>query len=374
MKRLMFVVTEDWYFISHRLQLAICAKAEGYRVAVLCRISSHLNALEELGIEVFPWCLERRSKNPLSEWRAMREMRAAINEFRPDVLHAVALKPILYSTLATFGKKVAGGKVFALGGLGFVFSSRKMLARFLRPIITRVLRFAFRASSTRLILQNPDDARVLLNAKVIADEKIRLIRGAGVDVSVFAVMPEPEGKMLVVLPGRMLWDKGVGEFVEAARLLHQRGLHARFALVGDRDDHNPSCVPARALNEWETEGIVECWGRRDDMPEVFAQAHVVCLPSYREGLPKALLEAASCARSIVTFDVPGCREAVVHGKNGLLVPFGDVAGLAGALETLLTNHGMRKRMGKEGRLMAMREFSQELVAAQTIRVWAEVLT
>lgn len=372
MKKLMFVISEDWYFVSHRLQLAMHAKATGYQVAVLCCISSHRVLLESAGIEVFPWSLERRSKNPLSELRAIREVWQAVDSFQPDVLHAVALKPVLYSAMAGKIKKVSG-RVFALAGLGFVFSSKKMLARCLRPFVALAFRLAFRNSSTRLIMQNPDDVQVLLDAQIIAPEKIRLIRGAGVDVVAFAALPEPEGQMLVVLPGRMLWDKGVGEFVEAARLLRQRGLDARFALVGDRDDHNPSCVPAQTLEEWEAEGVVEYWGRRADMPAVLAQAHIVCLPSYREGLPKALLEAASSARPIVTFDVPGCREVVVHGKNGLLVPFGDVAALATALETLAADRGMRQRMGKEGRRMAEQEFSQELVAAQTSRVWGEVL-
>lgn len=372
MKRLMFVISEDWYFVSHRLQLALHAKAAGYRVAVLCRISSHAELLEKSGIEVFPWFLERRSKNPLTEWRALKEVRAAIRVFQPDVLHAVALKPVLYSAMAGKSKK-SGGRVFALAGLGYVFSSQKMLARCLRPFIVQAFRTAFRNPATRLILQNPDDAQVLSDAKVIAPEKIRLIRGAGVDTSAFPATLESDQQMLVVLPGRMLWDKGVAEFVEAARLLQQRGIRARFALVGGRDDHNPSCVPLQTLKAWEAEGVVEYWGNRNDMPAVLAQAHVVCLPSYREGLPKALLEAASSARPIVTFDVPGCREVVVHGKNGLLVPFGDIPALAGALRMLMADRAMREQMGAEGRLMVEREFSQEFVAAKTMQVWEEVV-
>ncbi|MFS2100297.1 glycosyltransferase family 4 protein [Variovorax sp. Varisp85] len=372
MKRLMFVISEDWYFVSHRLQLALHAKAAGYRVAVLCRISSHAELLEKSGIEVFPWVLERRSKNPLTEWRALKEVRAAIKAFQPDVLHAVALKPVLYSAMAGKAKK-SGGRVFALAGLGYVFSSQKMLARCLRPFIVQAFRAAFRNPTTRLILQNPDDAQVLSNAKIIAPEKIRLIRGAGVDVNAFLATPESAQQMLVVLPGRMLWDKGVAEFVAAARLLQKRGIRARFALVGGRDDHNPSCVPLQTLKAWEAEGVVEYWGNRNDMPSVLANAHVVCLPSYREGLPKALLEAASCSRPIVTFDVPGCREVVVDGKNGLLVPFGDVTALANALETLMTDRAMREQMGAQGRLMVEQEFSQELVAAKTMQVWEEVV-
>jgi glycosyltransferase involved in cell wall biosynthesis len=372
--RLMFVISEDWYFVSHRLQLALHAKAAGYRVAVICRLSTHAALLKKSGIEVFPWLLERRSKNPLSELRALKEVRAAIRAFQPDVVHAVALKPVLYTAMAGKSKK-SEGRAFALAGLGYVFSSQKLLARCLRPLIVQAFRAAFRNAATRLILQNPDDAKVLLDAKVIAPEKIRLIRGAGVDTRAFPATSEPDESdkpMLVVLPGRMLWDKGVAEFVEAARLLQQRGVRARFALVGGRDDHNPSCVPLQTLKDWEAQGVVEYWGNRNDMPAVLAQAHVVCLPSYREGLPKALLEAASSARPIVTFDVPGCREVVVHGKNGLLVTFGDISGLADALAVLLADRSMRAQMGAQGRLMVEEEFSQELVSAKTMHVWEEV--
>jgi glycosyltransferase involved in cell wall biosynthesis len=371
MKRLLFVVSEDWYFVSHRLHLAVRAAQAGYRVGVLCRISAHQALIEESGLEVFAWTLQRRCRNPLLEWRAVSEVRAVLRSFRPDVVHAVALKPILYSALAAFAGRPCG-KVFALGGLGFVFSSRRLLARTLRPVIVLALRMAFRGASIRLILQNPDDAAVLLQAASVAPEKVRLIRGAGVDLSAFAVTAEPQGKLLVILPARMLWDKGVGEFVQAARILRERGLDARFALVGDRDEHNPACVPLLSLRTWESEGIVECWGHRKDMPAVLARAHLVCLPSHREGLPKVLLEAASCARPIVAFDVPGCRETVVSGSNGLLVPLGDVAALADAIETLAADASLRRRMGAQGRLMVERQFSQELVADQTMRVWREV--
>ena len=371
MKRLLFVVSEDWYFVSHRLHLAVRAARAGYRVGVLCRVSTHRARLEEIGLEVFAWTLQRRSRNPLLEWRAVGEVREVLRSFQPDIVHAVALKPVLYSALAAFAGRPCG-KVFALGGLGFVFSSRQLLARTLRPVIALALRMALRGALIRLILQNPDDAALLLQTASIAPEKVRLIRGAGVDVAAFSVTAEPQGKLLVVLPARMLWDKGVGEFVQAARILRERGVDARFALVGDRDEHNPACVPLQNLRAWEAEGIVECWGHRQDMPATLAQAHVVCLPSHREGLPKVLIEAASCARPIVAFDVPGCRETVVPGSNGLLVPLGDVAALANAIETLVADPPLRRRMGAQGRLMAERQFSQDLVADQTMRVWREV--
>jgi len=182
-----------------------------------------------------------------------------------------------------------------------------------------------------LILQNPDDVRLFVSLGLAREDSIRLIRGSGVDTQRYAPALEPDGAPLVVLPARMLWDKGVGEFVAAARELRSCGVDARFALVGDADMENPASIPRRQLKEWTDEGVVEWWGQRDDMPNVFCQSALVCLPSYREGLPKALLEAASCGRAIVTSDVPGCREIVCHGDNGLLVPGRDAAALAAFL-------------------------------------------
>lgn len=373
MNRLLFVVSEDWYFVSHRLHLAEAAIAAGYQVALLSRVSSHRPQIEASGVEVIDWSLDRRSRNPVLELYSLWSLYVVLQRFRPEIVHAVALKPVLYCALAC---RLAGVRAFvsALGGLGFVFSSRKFLAHLLRPALVLAFRWALSGKYSRLILQNPDDMETLLAAKVIASERIRLIRGAGVDTFAFSPQEEASAVPLVVLPARMLWDKGVGEFVDCARYIRQKGLQARFALVGEPDDHNPECVPVAQLEAWVSEGVVEWWGRRSDMPEVLRQAAVVCLPSsYGEGLPKALLEAASCGRPIVTYDVPGCREVVVDGANGFLVPLKDRPALISAIEKLLLDPALRRKMGEVGRAMVLREFSQERVAAETMRVWEEVL-
>lgn len=372
MIRLLFVVSEDWYFVSHRLHLAEAAIALGYKVALLSRISHHRAQIESSGVEVIEWSLDRRSHNLFLEFHALLEVLSALRRFRPDLVHAVALKPVLYSALAC---RLTGvhARVSALGGLGFVFSSRKFLAQFLRPVLVLAFRWALRGNRSRLILQNQDDKATLLRANVAKGRGIRLIRGSGVDTSIFCPQGEVSGVPLVVLPARILWDKGVGEFVACARSIKQKGIAARFILVGEPDEHNPECVPVAQLKAWMAEGAVEWWGYRADMPDVLRQAAVVCLPSYREGLPKALLEAASCALPIVTYDVPGCREVVVDGENGFLVPLKDEQALVVALENLLSDPELRQRMGVAGRKIVLREFSQEKVAAETMRVWEEVL-
>ncbi len=366
--RILFIVTEDWTFVSHRLHLAEAAMAQGHQVALLCNVSTCAEQIKRAGITLIPWNLNRRSLNLLLELKAIAMLHGAFRQYRPDLIHAVALKPVLYASLASlFFRRT--GLVFALGGLGFIFSSSRRRARLARPLLALAYRLALARRHCRLILQNPDDARMLLDARAVDAARVSIVRGAGVETDRFAPQPFLPGLPLVVLPARMLWDKGIGEFVAAATQLRDRGIEARFALVGDRDEFNPECVSAAQLAQWVDLGVVEWWGRRDDMPQVLAAAHIVCLPSYREGLPKALLEAASCARPIVTFDVPGCREAVCDGENGFLVPFGVVAGLAERLGQLIHNPALRASMGAAGRLKAIREFSSERVAVETTAVW-----
>jgi glycosyltransferase involved in cell wall biosynthesis len=370
--RLLFVVTEDWYFVSHRLHLAEAAKAAGYHVGLMTRVSRHKEVIEQSGIELFDWRIRRRSFNPLNEFDAIRQLVSTYRRFKPRIVHHVALKPVIYGAMAA---RMAGVEciVQALGGLGFVFSSNRLSARSILPVIKRLYSAALAGRRTRLILQNPDDCNLLINAGVIAHDRIRLIRGSGVDTGWFSPKEEDAGLPIVMLPSRLLWDKGVGDFVEIARRFRQEGKEARFVLVGDPDDENPSSVPIETIRSWCREGIVEWWGRREDMPFIISQSHVVCLPSYREGLPKSLLEAASCARPIVTYDVPGCREVVNHGENGLLVPLHNIDMLAGAVRSLVDSQTMRRRMGVAGRELVLRFFSAEMVAEQTLEIYQELM-
>ncbi|EIC22556.1 glycosyltransferase family 4 protein [Thiorhodovibrio frisius] len=372
MTRLLFVVSEDWFFVSHRLHLAQTAIQEGFQVALLTRIADQRAKIEQAGVTVFDWQLERGSRNPLLEFKALIGLVRAMRAFRPDLIHAVAMQPVLHATAGAWLTGVRR-RVLALSGLGFVFSSAKLRARLLRPPLSAALRLALNGEHTRLILQNPDDCRVLVDAKVARPGCIRMIRSSGVDTSVFLPGTGQPSTPLVILPGRMLWDKGVGEFVSCARALKAAKVPARFALVGDPDLRNPESVPLARLHQWVDEGVVEWWGRRADMPAVLAQADIVCLPSYREGLPLALLEAASCGLPIVTFDVPGCREAVEHGRTGFLVPFGDQGMLNEAIASLLADESMRRGFGDAGRDKVLREFTRERVARETLAVWKEVL-
>jgi glycosyltransferase involved in cell wall biosynthesis len=365
--KLLFVVTEDWYFVSHRLLLAVAALEVGYDVAVATRVKQHAETIRRAGIRVIPFELSRRIGNPLLELMGLFFLYR--REF-PDIVHHVALKPVFLGGIAGW---LAGipSQVNAVAGLGWLFISRTRKARWMSPLIRWILARLLSAPRCRVIVQNPDDAE-LLKKSGVDGSNLRMIRGAGIDTTEYSPMSEAREPICVVLAARILWDKGVGEFVEAARQLTQDGVKARFILVGDPDPDNPAAVPEATLYAWQKEKVVEQWGYRDDMVSVFHAAHVVCLPSYREGLPKVLLEAAACSRPIVATDVPGCREVVREGENGLLVPARDVQALADALLCLIKNPELRDEMGHRGRKIVLKEFSSEKVIAQTLDLYEEL--
>jgi glycosyltransferase involved in cell wall biosynthesis len=300
----------------------------------------------------------------VQEARALAEIVRLYRALRPDLVHHVALKPVIYGSIAARRAGVPA-VVNAMAGLGYVFSSQDLKARLARPLVASALRALIEGPRARLILQNRDDAEHLGARNPV------IIPGSGVDLDAFAPSREPQGTPVVVLPARMLRDKGVVEFVEAARRLKQAGVAARFALVGAPDEENPARIPESQLRAWDAEGAVEWWGWREDMAAVFRESAVVCLPSWREGLPKALIEAAAAARPIVTCDVPGCRDVVAHGQNGLLVPPRDAQALAAALGKLLADPSLRNELGEAGRRRAER-FSTKRVVAQTLRLYAEI--
>jgi len=273
----------------------------------------------------------------------------------------------------SFVSKIMGVKktVNWVAGMGWMAVSNSWKARILQFLVRKVLGILLRG--TLVIVENKDDYKIIAKMGV-SRRHIQLIRGVGVDTLLYKVQPEIGGIPLVMFPARMLWDKGIREFVDAARQLQQRGIQARFALVGDSDEQNPASVPEQQLIDWQKEGIVDWWGRREDMPYALAQSHIVCLPSYREGMPKSLLEAASCGRSIVTTDVPGCREIVCDGDNGFLVEARNANALADALTKLIVSPELRQKMGKRGRELVLSEFSQERVIAQVLALYRDALS
>lgn len=366
--KLFFFVTEDWYFVSHRLPLAVAAQQAGYEVTVLTRVREHGVHIRNAGLRLIPFENVRSGINPFTELWTLVRLISLYRRERPDIVHHVAMKPVLYGSIAA---SLAGTPqvVNAIAGMGWLFTSGAGLARWFKPVV--------RASLGRLLqlgialVQNPDDARLLVQLGV-PESKIRRIAGSGVDLQHFYPQPEPDGVPVIVLSARLLWDKGVGEFVVAARMLRQNGIHARFVLAGEPDPLNPSAISGGQIEDWVNEGAVEHLGWVKDMPKLLAESQIVCLPSfYGEGIPKSLIEAAATGRPIVTTDMPGCREIVRHGDNGLLVPPRDAEALAEALAQLIRDPALRQQMGAKGRIRAEQEFGLEFVIQQTLALYKE---
>lgn len=368
--KILYFVTEDWFVCSHWLPLIESAKNAGFEAVVVTRTSKHAERISQHGVRLIRFDISRRGSNPIREFTTLIRLAKIYRAERPDIVHHVAMKPMIYGSLVARLVRIPH-TINWVAGMGWLFVSSNRRAKMLQIGVRNVLGMLLRG--TTVIVENSDDRAIIENIGV-ASRQIHLVRGAGVDTSLYAPSAEPDSVPLIVLPARMLWDKGVGEFVDAARLLRQRGVQARFVLAGEPDAENPASVPEQQLEDWKQEGAVEWWGRRENMPQVYAQSHIVCLPSYREGLPKSLLEAASCARAIVTTNVPGCREIVRDGDNGLLVEARNATVLADALGKLIADRELRLRMGQRGRERVLQEFSQESIVARVLAIYREVLS
>jgi glycosyltransferase involved in cell wall biosynthesis len=369
MKRplLLFVANDVGYFISHRLPLAEAARAAGWDVAVACTGDGAL--LVARGFAHHPVPVARGTAGLPGELRALAALARLFRRLRPTLVHLVTLKPVLYGGIAA---RLTGvpAVVSAVAGLGFLFTGGGgPRAAAIRAVVVPLFRVAFGHRNQRIIFQNRADLEQLLGATDFDDRKAIVIRGSGVDLGSYPSLPEPDGPPVVAMASRLLRDKGVGEFVAAARLLRARGVAARFWLIGAPDPANPATFSAAQVEAWQAEGIVECLGQRGDVAALYARAHVIALPSYREGLPKALVEAAASGRAVVTTDVPGCRDAVEPGVTGLLVPPRDAPALAAAIEQLLADGAQRQRMGRAGRALAEREFRIERIVAAHLDVY-----
>lgn len=372
MARLLYTVNIPRFFVSHRLPLALAARDAGYEVHVTTSNADaeHVAAIQATGLSFHPLPLAQHGTNPLGEWRTLRVMTSLYRRLQPDIVHQVSIKPVLYGGLAA---RLAGtgAVVSAMSGLGYVFIGEGFKPRLLRQIVRPIYKYVLAQPNTRMIFQNPDDQQRFVAMGLIRAEKTILIRGSGVDVSSFVPAPEPAEPPVVLFAGRLMWQKGLGQFAEAARRLHHK---ARFVVVGYAEATSPDTVPPEQLHAWEAEGILEWWGKRDDMPHVFAQSHIVCLPStYGEGVPKVLIEAAASQRPIVTTNTPGCREIVRHDVNGLLVAPNNTDDLVAALEQLIDDSALRVAMGSRGRQIAVEEFSLERVVGETLSLYEQLL-
>lgn len=372
MPKILYNVNIPRFFVSHRLPLALATAKAGYDVHITTsdEDQEHVAQIKATGLPYHPLPLAQHGTNPLSEVKTLKAMISLYRQLKPDLVHHVSIKPVLYGGIAA---RITGVKavVGAMSGLGYVFIDEGQKAKLIRQVVKPLFGLALGHKNSSMIFQNPEDRQRFVDMKLIRPENAVLIRGSGVDMELFAPMPEAEGKPIVLFAGRLMWKKGLGDFVEAARQLKEK---ARFVVVGYAEATSPDTVPQSQLEAWEQEGLIEYWGKRDDMPQVFAQSHIVCLPStYGEGVPKVLIEAAACGRAIVTTDTAGCREISHHQENGLLVPPNDTDALIAALDSLISNPQLRQKMGKRGREIALNEFSLNLVVKETLALYEKLL-
>lgn len=369
--RVLYVVNVGWFFLSHRLSLARAAQARGYEVHVACGIDGEeeRDRIRAAGMTLHELPIKRSSGSLANAWAVAKELRAVIAALQPRVVHLVALKVVLIGGIVT--ARVPGRRVIAaFSGLGHLFTDDGWKARWLRRLLMPTFRVALRGESCIALFQNADDRAVFTDPGVLPIRRTTLIRGVGVDLSAFAPDSWPDEQVpLALLPARILKEKGVREFALAALRLSEAGVAATYAIAGAPDPENPSSLTAIEVAQLEQDFGVKALGFVEDMPGLLATAAVVCLPSYREGMPKALAEAAAAGRPLVATDVPGCREAVVDGENGFLVPARDPAALAEALGKLLRNAPLRYRMGAASRRLAEERFDECVLIDATLALY-----
>jgi glycosyltransferase involved in cell wall biosynthesis len=363
MNVLLFANT-DWYLYNYRLPLIRAIKERGDQVTLLSPPGRYTQALEKEGFRWLPFPFERKGMNPFEELFTIFRLVAIFRREKPDLVHLFTIKPVLYGSIAARMTGVSHA-VNSITGLGYIFSNAIFLLR-----VFVIMFYRLSLSKTSVIFQNTDDLQYFVQNRIISNHQATLIPGSGVDVNVFHPVREPDGEPVVLIAGRLLRSKGIPEFVNAARQLRSEGIQATFVIVGEPYPDNPDSILPSELASWQEEGVIEAWGWHDDMAEVLAKSSLVCLPTtYKEGLPRLLLEAGASSRPVIATDIPGCRMVVRDGENGLLIPPGNQIALVTALKTLIQDPGLRQSMGARGREIVEQGFSVNQVIARTFDVY-----
>ena len=369
-KRVLFLVTEDWAFWGFRLSLARAVRDMGYEVIVVTRVREHGDRIIGEGFTLVPLEIRRGGLNPFQDFSVLIQLIRIMKKYKPVVVQNVSIKPVLYGTLAARIARVPK-IVNLLNGMGFLFtSSRSIFVYVLQRIVRTCIALLLNRKDIKVVVQNHADHDLLVSELGLQKNSVVLIRGSGVDIDCFSPSNEPEGPVRITMVSRLLWDKGVGDLVEAARRLKKNGVECIVTLVGRLDPDNPNSITKEEVEEWVNDGSIEWWGLREDISDVWANSHIAVLPTnYREGLPKCLLEAASCGRAIVSSDIPGCLEIVSDGDNGLVIPAKSVDALVRALEKLVNDSDERRRMGKNGRKKVEDYFAEKIINKETISLY-----
>lgn len=368
MKKILFIVNVDKFFISHRLPIALECINKGYEVHIACASTGAEAYLQNLGITTHSIPLTRAGISIFEEIKAFVKIYKIIKLLRPDVVHMVTAKPVAYGGVAC---KLLGihKRVVSISGLGYAFIDSSRKAKLIKNIILMFYRFSLNNKKTQVVFQNENDKQLFIHYGMVRESQSVIIRGSGVDLTKYVVQPEPTDVPVVMFVSRLLYDKGIREFIAAVRLIKSNRINFRAVLVGNIDE-NPNSAKQHEIKQWQEEGTIEYWGYREDIPKVLSQSNIVVLPSYREGLPKSLIEAAACGRAVVTTDVPGCRDAITPDVTGLLVDVKDHLTLAKAIELLIINPELRHQMASHGRELAEQSFDIKSVVQIHMQIYS----
>jgi glycosyltransferase involved in cell wall biosynthesis len=374
-KKILFLINVDWFFISHRLPIALEAQDKGYVVTIACHFTKHKKELINMGFSVVDIPFSRSGSGIINELNTLKNIRKVIKEVNPSLIHAVTIKPVLYTGLVLKSINRNIPFVAAISGLGYVFTASTLRAKLTRLIVSGFYKVALSQKYKVVIFQNTSDESILTDvAKLKANSKV-LIKGSGADLSVYNYLPENSTDSIkVVMACRLLKEKGVYEYVASAKLVKEQYPRTEFLLVGTPDVENPNTVKQVEIDGWVKNSLIKYLGHRHDIPKVFSGSNIVCLPSfYGEGVPKVLIEAAACGRAIVTTDNPGCKDAIIDGETGILVPIRDAQALSQAIITLIKDAELRSDMGRKARVFAEKEFDVNAVVAKHLDIYKNLL-
>ncbi|BAN26931.1 glycosyltransferase family 4 protein [Caballeronia insecticola] len=376
-RKVVLFANTDWYLYHFRLSLMKRLRDDGYEIVLLSPPGEYAQKLLDLGFRWHAVPMQRRSLNPWRELMLIQWLAQFFARERPGIVHGFTIKGAVYGSLAA---KLASVPVCinAIDGMGYVFTSNTAKARMLRPMVRQVMKLAFHGPSCALILQNPDDAMLFRQAKIVEDRAMRIVRGAGVDFKRFTpreeTAGEPQQPLRILVAARLIREKGIEDYAEAARILKAENRSIRFLLAGAPDEGNPAAVSVKAVRRWVDEGLIEYLGHVSDMPALLSEVDVVALPSYyREGLPTTLVEGAACALPLITTDGPGCREVVSrNGEDGLIVPPRDARALADAIRLLDDDRALARKLGRAAHEKGLREFDETVVLDKLLATYREL--
>lgn len=370
--KLLILVNVDWFFISHRLPIAIAAKKYGYDVHIATKITKYYDELLSYGFVVHPLPIKRSSTNFVTEIKTFIEILFLLKRIKPDILHTVTIKPTIYGGIAARIASVSN-VVVAISGLGYLFVEKSTSAFIRRFLVSIAYKIALKHKNIKVIFQNSSDVLILKKIAKLRESAIVIISGSGVDLEKFSYSPPRNNKIIVLMAARLLKQKGVYEYISAAKVIRQRGYDAIFQLAGTPDHSNPGSVSESEYCDWKREGLVEILGYRSDMHLLLSQAHIFVLPSfYGEGLSKALVEAAACGRPVITTNIPGCIDAIVPNMTGLIVPPKDSIALANAIERLINDKKLCEKMGAAGRKLAEQRYSIESIVNLHLEIYYQL--